>query len=58
MRAYWLPRPYQVQIRFGEPIDRRSAGQTNKERLKEIYQQAATDLLAIAQIEPGPDQAS
>ena len=61
-RHYWLPRPYQVQIKFGEPIDfadlRAEAKQTkDKERLKEIYQQAATDLLhAIAQIEPGPDQ--
>jgi 1-acyl-sn-glycerol-3-phosphate acyltransferase len=61
-RHYWLPRPYQVQIKFGEPLDfadlRAEAKQTkDKERLKEIYKQAATDLLhAIAQIEPGPDQ--
>ena len=61
-RHHWLPRPYRVQIKFGEPLDfadlRAEAKQTkDKERLKEIYQQAATDLLhAIAQIEPGPDQ--
>jgi 1-acyl-sn-glycerol-3-phosphate acyltransferase len=61
-RHHWLPRPYQVQIKFGEPLDfadlRAEAKQTkDKERLKEIYKQAATDLLyAIAQIEPGPDQ--
>ena len=61
-RHHWLPRPYQVQIKFGEPLDfadlRAEAKQIkDKERLKEIYQQAATDLLhAIAQIEPGPDQ--
>ena len=61
-RHHWLPRPYQVQIKFGEPLDfadlRAEAKQTkDKERLKEIYQQAATDLLhAIAQIEPGIDQ--
>lgn len=61
-RHHWLPRPYQVQIKFGEPLDfadlRAEAKKTkDKERLKEIYQQAATDLLhAIAQIEPGPDQ--
>ena len=51
-----------MQIKFGEPLDfadlRAEAKQTkDKERLKEIYKQAATDLLhAIAQIEPGPDQ--
>ena len=61
-RHHWLPRPYQVQIKFGEPLDfadlRAEAKQTNdKDRLKEIYKQAATDLLhAIAQIEPGLDQ--
>ena len=61
-RHHWLPRPYQVQIKFGEPLDfadlRAKAKQTkDKERLKEIYKQAATDLLhAIAQIEPGLDQ--
>ena len=61
-RHHWLPRPYQVQIKFGEPLDfadlRAEAKQTkDKDRLKEIYKQAATDLLhAIAQIEPGPDQ--
>ena len=61
-RHHWLPRPYQVQIKFGEPLDfadlRAEAKQTkDKERLKEIYKQAATDLLhAIAQIEPGLDQ--
>jgi len=61
-RHHWLPRPYQLQIKFGEPLDfadlRAEAKQTkDKDRLKEIYKQAATDLLhAIAQIEPGLDQ--
>ena len=61
-RHHWLPRPYQVQIKFGELLDfadlRAEAKQTkDKDRLKEIYKQAATDLLhAIAQIEPGLDQ--
>jgi 1-acyl-sn-glycerol-3-phosphate acyltransferase len=61
-RHHWLPRPYQVQIKFGEPLDfadlRAEAKQMkDKDRLKEIYKQAATDLLhAIAQIEPGLDQ--
>ena len=61
-RHRWVPRPYEVQIKFGEPLDfaelRAEAKQTkNKERLKEIYKKAATDLLhTIAQIEPGQDQ--
>ena len=61
-RHIWVPRPYEVQIKFGEPLDfaelRAEAKQTkNKERLKEIYKKAATDLLhTIAQIEPGQDQ--
>lgn len=61
-RHCWIPRPYQVQIKFGEPLNfadlRAEAQETkDKERLKQIYKQAATDLLhAIAQIEPGQDQ--
>ena len=61
-RHICVPRPYEVQIKFGEPLDfaelRAEAKQTkNKERLKEIYKKAATDLLhTIAQIEPGQDQ--
>jgi 1-acyl-sn-glycerol-3-phosphate acyltransferase len=61
-RHLLVPRPFQVQIKFGESLDfaelRAEAKQTkNKERLKEIYQKAATDLLhAIAQIEPGQDE--
>ena len=61
-RHHLIPRPFQVQIKFGEPLDfadlRAEAKQTkDKDRLKEIYKQAATDLLhAIAQIEPGLDQ--
>ena len=61
-RHIWVPRPYEVQIKFGEPLDfaelRAEAKQTkSKERLKEIYKKAATDLLhTIAQIEPGQDQ--
>ena len=57
-----IPRPYPVQIKFGEPLDfaqlRAEAKQTkDKERLKALYQQAATDLLhAIATLEPGPDK--
>ena len=59
-RHHWLPRPYQVQIKFGEPLDfrdlRAKANETkDKEELKKLYHEAATDLLhAIATIEPGP----
>lgn len=63
-RHCWIPRPYPVQIKFGEPLNfanlRAEAQQTkDKERLKEIYKKAATDLLhAIAQMEPGTDNTS
>ena len=61
-RDHFFPRPYKVEIKFGEPLDftelRAEAKQTkNKERLKELYQQAAIDLLhAIATMDPGPDK--
>jgi len=60
-RHHKLPRPFSVQIKFGEPLDfadlRAKAKNTrDKERLKALYHQAATDLLhAIATMEPGPD---
>ncbi len=61
-RHHFFPRPYKVEIKFGEPLNftelRAEAKQTkNKERLKELYQQAASDLLhAIATMDPGPDE--
>ena len=61
-RHHFFPRPYKVEIKFGEPLDfaelRAEAKQTkDKERLKELYQQAAIDLLhAIATMEQGPDK--
>ena len=61
-RHHTLPRPYSVQLKFGEPLDftdlRAEAKRTkDKVRLKELYRQAATDLLhAIATLEPGPDK--
>ncbi len=61
-RHYLFPRPYKIEIKFGEPLDfaelRSEAKKTkDKERLKELYQQAANDLLhAIATIDPGPDK--
>ena len=60
-RHHWLPRPYRVQIKFGEPLDfsdlrARANATKDKEELKALYHQAATDLLhAIATMEPGPD---
>jgi len=61
-RHHFFPRPYQVEIKFGEPLDfaelRAEAKQTkDKKRLKELYQQAAIDLLhAIVTMDPGPDK--
>jgi len=61
-RHHWLPRPYRVEIKFGESLDfsdlRARANETkDKEKLKALYHQAATDLLhAIATIEPGTDR--
>jgi 1-acyl-sn-glycerol-3-phosphate acyltransferase len=61
-RHHLLPRPFHVEIKFGEPLDfadlRAEAKRTkDKARLKELYWQAATDLLhAIATLEPGTDK--
>ena len=61
-RHHLLPRPYKIEIKFGEPLDfaelRAEAKKTkDKERLKELYQQAAIDLLhTIATMDPGPDK--
>jgi len=61
-RYHWFPRPYRVEIKFGEPLKfrelRAKANETeDKEQLKKLYHQAAIDLLhAIATIEPGPDK--
>ena len=61
-RHHWFPRPYRVEIKFGEPLDfrdlRAKAKETkDKDQLRKLYHQAATDLLhAIATIEPGPDK--
>ena len=61
-RHHFFPRPYKVEIKFGEPLDfaelRAEAKQTkDKKRLKELYQHATSDLLhAIATMDPGPDK--
>ncbi len=61
-RYHWLPRPFRVEIKFGEPLDfsdlrARANATRDKDELKALYHQASTDLLhAIATMEPGPDR--
>lgn len=54
------PRPYRVAVHFGEPLPferlRAEAADCSKKRLKEIYQQVATDIMdAIARLQPNGD---
>ncbi len=56
-----FPRPYRVTVKYGEPMafaDLRAEARTcSKERLKQIYQQVADEImLAIAKMEPHPDR--
>lgn len=56
-----FPRPRRVQVKYGEPMDfaalRAEAGRGSKERLKEIYQEAADKVMAaIARLEPCRDK--
>jgi len=55
-----LPRPRQVQVKYGVPMDfralREEAKTCSKPRLKEIYQEIADQLMAaIARLEPAAD---
>lgn len=55
-----LPRPHQVIVKFGQPIDfsalRLEARTAPKARVKEIYQQVAEQVMAaITRLEPRPD---
>lgn len=57
-----IPRPYRVQVKYGEPMDfaslRAEAKSCSKDRLKEIYQEAADELMAsIAKLQPCWDKA-
>ncbi len=55
-----FPRPYQVVVKFGQPLDfaglRTEAKTCDKNRLKAIYQQVADEIMAaIARLEPHAD---
>lgn len=56
------PRPYHVAVKYGEPMKfeslRAEAKTCSKARLKEIYQQVATEIMAaIAKLQPHADKA-
>ena len=59
-RFMYYPRPRRVLVKFGEPMTfeelRAEAKECSKERLKEIYQQVADELMAkIAKLQPSRD---
>lgn len=59
-RSQKFPRPRQVQVKYGVPMDfralREEAKTCSKPRLKEIYQEIADQLMAaIARLEPAAD---
>ena len=54
-RHHWIPRPRKVAVRFGKPMEfaalRAEAQTCSKQRLKEIYQEVADELMkAIANL--------
>jgi 1-acyl-sn-glycerol-3-phosphate acyltransferase len=56
-----IPRPHRVEVKFGKPMDfaalRAEARSCSKARLKEIYQQAAEEVMgAIARLQPHEDK--
>ena len=58
-----FPRPHRIQVKYGEPMQfaglRAEAKSCSKDRLKEIYQQVANELMAeIAKLQPCWDKAS
>ena len=58
-----LPRPRKVVVKFGAPLDfaalRSEAKNCSKARLKEIYQQVASEIMtAIAGLQPCEDKAA
>jgi len=60
-RRVKLPRPHQVIVKYGRPMDfsqlRAEAKVCSKARLKEIYQQVADEIMAaIADLEPCEDK--
>jgi 1-acyl-sn-glycerol-3-phosphate acyltransferase len=55
-----IPRPHQVAVKYGKPLDfktlREEAKTCSKQRVKEIYQQVADEIMtAIASLEPRRD---
>lgn len=59
-RHHKFPRPRKVAVKFGRPLHfeklRVEAKVCSKERLKEIYQEVADEIMAaIARLEPGED---
>ena len=58
-----IPRPHRLTVKYGKPIEfaalRAEAKSCDKERLKQIYQEVADELMrAIAQLEPHADAES
>ena len=56
-----IPRPHQVGVKYGQPMGleqlRAEAKTCSKQRLKEIYQQVANEIMgAIAKLEPFEDK--
>jgi 1-acyl-sn-glycerol-3-phosphate acyltransferase len=59
-RHHSFPRPKKIAVKFGKPMDfttlREEARTCSKQRLKEIYQEVADEIMAaIAALEPRPD---
>jgi 1-acyl-sn-glycerol-3-phosphate acyltransferase len=59
-RKIKIPRPHQVTVKYGRPMDfaelRAEAKTCDKARLKQIYQQVADEIMAaIARLEPHAD---
>jgi 1-acyl-sn-glycerol-3-phosphate acyltransferase len=55
-----IPRPHRVMVRYGQPVDfaelRIEAKTCGKQRLKEIYQQVADEIMAvISKLEPNAE---
>ncbi|MSR43371.1 MAG: 1-acyl-sn-glycerol-3-phosphate acyltransferase [Pedosphaera sp.] len=60
-RHLWIPRPHRVMVKYGTPMNfaalRAEARTCSKERLKQIYQQVADEIMAaIARLEPCEDK--
>lgn len=61
-RHITIPRPHRIAVKYGVPLDfaasRAEAKTCSKARLKEIYQEVASEIMgAIAKLEPSEDKA-